>query len=46
MPNRTYHNPINGEYTKILESSAETGGAHTLFEVSLTPGGEPGTLPY
>lgn len=39
MPNRTYHNPINGEYTKILESAAETGGAHTLFEVSLTPGG-------
>lgn len=39
MPNRTYHNPINGEYTKILESSAQTGGAHTLFEVSLTSGG-------
>jgi mannose-6-phosphate isomerase-like protein (cupin superfamily) len=36
---KTYHNPINGEYTKILETAAETGGAHTLFEVSLTPGG-------
>jgi quercetin dioxygenase-like cupin family protein len=36
---KTYHNPINGEYTKILETSAETRGAHTLFEVSLSPGG-------
>lgn len=35
----TYHNPINGEYTKILESSADTNGAYTHFEVSLTPGG-------
>src|SRR4051812_21351052 len=36
---KTYHNPINGEYAKILETSAETGGAYTLFEVSLSPGG-------
>ncbi len=40
MPDvKTYYNPINGEYTKILESSADTNGEHTLFEVSLTPGG-------
>jgi mannose-6-phosphate isomerase-like protein (cupin superfamily) len=36
---RTYYNPVNGEYTTILESSAETGGEYTHFEVSLTPGG-------
>lgn len=36
---KTYHNPINGEYTTILESAADTDGVHTFFEVSLTPGG-------
>ncbi|MES2485652.1 MAG: cupin domain-containing protein [Bacteroidota bacterium] len=36
---KTYHNPINGEYTKILQTAAETDGAYTLFEVSLSPGG-------
>jgi len=36
---RTYYNPVNGEYTTILESSAETNGEYTHFEVSLTPGG-------
>jgi quercetin dioxygenase-like cupin family protein len=36
---KTYHNPINGEYTTILESAADTDGAYTFFEVSLTPGG-------
>ena len=36
---KTYHNPINGEYTKILESAAETEGEYTLLEVSLKPGG-------
>lgn len=36
---RTYYNSVNGEYTSILESSAETNGEYTHFEVSLTPGG-------
>lgn len=36
---RTYYNPVNGEYTTILETSNETGGEYTHFEVSLTPGG-------
>ena len=36
---KTYYNPLNGEYTKILESSADTGGAYSLLEVSLLPGG-------
>jgi quercetin dioxygenase-like cupin family protein len=36
---KIYHNPINGEYTKILESSAETAGEYTHFEVKLMPGG-------
>jgi quercetin dioxygenase-like cupin family protein len=35
----TYHNPINGETTTILESSAQTSGAYTLFEVTLNAGG-------
>jgi len=35
----TYHNPINGEFTTILESSAQTDGAYTHFEVILSPGG-------
>lgn len=39
MQSGTYHNPVNGEYTTILESSAQTNGAYTHFEVSLTPGG-------
>lgn len=40
MPHpETYYNPVNGEHTTILESSAETGGEYTDFEVSLTPGG-------
>lgn len=36
---RTYYNPVNGEYTTILKSAAETNGEYTHFEVSLTPGG-------
>jgi len=39
MQTKTYHNPINGEYTTILESAADTNGAYTHFEVSLSPGG-------
>lgn len=38
-PPETYYNPINGEYTKILESSESTDGAYSLLEVSLMPGG-------
>ena len=36
---KTYYNPLNGEYTKILRSSADTLGEYTLLEVSLMPGG-------
>ncbi|MFP9099334.1 cupin domain-containing protein [Flavobacterium sp. RHBU_24] len=36
---KTYHNPINGEYTTILQSAADTDGAYTHFEVCLKPGG-------
>lgn len=36
---KTYYNPLNGEYTKILESSADTNGEYSLLEVSLMPGG-------
>jgi len=36
---KTYHNPINGEYTTILQSAADTNGAYTHFEVCLKPGG-------
>lgn len=35
----TYYNPLNGEHTKILKSSADTLGEYTLLEVSLMPGG-------
>lgn len=36
---KTYYNPINGEYTRILESSEDTNGAFSLLEVNLMPGG-------
>lgn len=36
---KTYHNPLNGEYTKILESAADTQGHYSLLEVCLIPGG-------
>ncbi|AWH86768.1 cupin [Flavobacterium album] len=36
---KTYYNPVNGEYTRILESSEDTNGAYSLLEVSLSPGG-------
>ncbi|MDV6168097.1 cupin domain-containing protein [Flavobacterium sp. DG1-102-2] len=36
---KTYYNPLNGEYTKILASSADTGGEYSLLEVYLMPGG-------
>lgn len=40
MPqDKTYYNPINGEYTTILESSADTHGEYSFLEVTLRPGG-------
>jgi quercetin dioxygenase-like cupin family protein len=36
---KTYYNPLNGEYTRILESSADTNGAYSMLEVYLMPGG-------
>jgi quercetin dioxygenase-like cupin family protein len=39
MQPETYYNPVNGESTTILGSSADTHGAYTHFEVSLSPGG-------
>lgn len=36
---KTYYNPLNGEYTKILKSSADTLGEYSLLEVNLMPGG-------
>ncbi len=36
---KTYYNPINGEYTRILKSSAETNGEYSFLEVYLKPGG-------
>jgi mannose-6-phosphate isomerase-like protein (cupin superfamily) len=36
---KTYYNPLNGEYTKIIESSADTLGKYSLLEVCLMPGG-------
>ena len=40
MPNpKTYYNPVNGEYARIIESSEDTGGEYSLLEVSLSPGG-------
>lgn len=35
----TYFNPINGEYTKILEPSDSVNGDYSLLEVCLMPGG-------
>lgn len=37
---KTYHNPINGEFTTILESSEDTNGEYTFMEVSLNAGGK------
>ena len=37
--NVTYYNPVNGEYTKIIESANATNGVHSLLEVLLKPGG-------
>lgn len=36
---QTYHNPVNGEYTSIIESADDTGGEYSLLEVRLNAGG-------
>jgi quercetin dioxygenase-like cupin family protein len=36
---KTYYNPVNGEFARILESSKDTNGEYSLLEVSLSPGG-------
>lgn len=36
---KAYYNPVNGEYTKILESAADTNGEYSHLEVCLKPGG-------
>ena len=36
---KTYHNPVNNEFARILKSSADTNGDYSLLEVSLSPGG-------
>jgi len=36
---KIYHNPLNGEHTRILEAAADTEGTHSLLEVTLMPGG-------
>lgn len=41
---RRFENPALGDVVTLIESSAETGGARTLLEVDLAPGG--GTPPH
>lgn len=36
---KTYYNPVNGEFARILKSSEDTHGEYSLLEVSLSPGG-------
>lgn len=36
---KTYYNPVNGEFARIIESSEDTNGDYSLLEVSLSPGG-------
>lgn len=36
---RRHYHPIQRDYVTFLETSAETGGARTLIEVELAPGG-------
>ncbi len=36
---KTYYNPVNGEFARILKSSDDTNGEYSLLEVSLSPGG-------
>ncbi len=37
---KTYHNPINNEFTTILQSSEETNGEYSQLEVRLNAGGK------
>lgn len=41
---RRFENPVIGDAVTLIETSAETGGARTLLEVELAPGG--GTPPH
>jgi quercetin dioxygenase-like cupin family protein len=36
---KVYENPVSGEKAVFLKTSAETGGAYTLVEIELAPGG-------
>ncbi len=36
---RTIHNPVSGETATYLETSRDTGGARTVAEISVKPGG-------
>lgn len=36
---RRYENPVQGDVATLVESSAESGGARTLFELEVAPGG-------
>jgi quercetin dioxygenase-like cupin family protein len=40
---RRFYHPLQKDYVTFLETSAETGGARTLLEVELAPGGGNGT---
>ena len=42
-PRRIYH-PTQKDYATFLETSAQTGGKHTLLEIELAPGG--GNVPH
>lgn len=39
LRSRRHENPVVGDAVTFLETSAETGGARTLLEVELAPGG-------
>lgn len=39
MERKVYENPVIGDKVVFLKSAAETGGAYTLIEVDLAPGG-------
>ena len=39
MEDRTIHNPVTGERATFIETSHETGGARTVADLEITPGG-------
>ncbi|MGC3997084.1 MAG: cupin domain-containing protein [Anaeromyxobacter sp.] len=39
MNERTIHNPVSGETATWIESSTESGGARTVIDFEVTPGG-------